>query len=55
MKLLEEKLPDTKFMLVHRSFIVNLDKIKTIERNQIVFAKIIFLSQAITKSISSDF
>jgi two-component system, LytTR family, response regulator len=39
MKLLEEKLPDTKFMRVHRSFIVNLDKIKTIERNRIVFGK----------------
>jgi DNA-binding LytR/AlgR family response regulator len=39
MKLLEENLPDTKFMRVHRSFIVNLDKIKTIERNRIVFGK----------------
>jgi DNA-binding LytR/AlgR family response regulator len=26
-------------MRVHRSFIVNLDKIKTIERNRIVFGK----------------
>jgi len=55
MKLLEEKLPDTKFMRVHRSFIVNFGKIKSIERNRIVFGKIIFLSQANTKSISSDF
>jgi len=39
MKSLEENLPDTKFMRVHRSFIVNLDKIKTIERNRIVFGK----------------
>jgi DNA-binding LytR/AlgR family response regulator len=37
MKALEEKLPDTKFMRVHRSYIVNLDKITTIERFRIVF------------------
>lgn len=36
---LEDKLPNNKFMRVHRSFIVNLDKIKTIERNCIVFGK----------------
>jgi two-component system, LytTR family, response regulator len=39
MKSLEENLPDSRFMRVHRSFIVNLDKIKTIERNRIVFGK----------------
>jgi two-component system, LytTR family, response regulator len=39
MKSLEENLPETKFMRVHRSFIVNLDKINTIERNRIVFGK----------------
>jgi len=39
MKSLEDNLPDSKFMRVHRSFIVNLDKIKTIERNRIVFGK----------------
>ncbi len=39
MKSLEENLPDSKFMRVHRSFIVNLDKINTIERNRIVFGK----------------
>lgn len=37
---LSEKLPSDKFMRVHRSFIVNLDKIKTIERNTIVFGKV---------------
>jgi DNA-binding LytR/AlgR family response regulator len=37
MKSLEENLPDNRFMRVHRSFIVNLDKIKTIERTRIVF------------------
>jgi DNA-binding LytR/AlgR family response regulator len=40
MKSLEERLPRDKFMRVHRSFIVQLDKIKTIERNRIVFGKI---------------
>ncbi|MFV0470378.1 MAG: LytR/AlgR family response regulator transcription factor [Dysgonomonas sp.] len=39
MQSLEDKLPSKKFMRVHRSFIVNLDKIKTIERNCIVFGK----------------
>lgn len=39
MQSLEEKLPSDKFMRVHRSFIVNLEKIKTIERNCIVFGK----------------
>jgi two-component system, LytTR family, response regulator len=39
MKSLEENLPDTMFMRVHRSFIVNLDKIRTIERNRIVFGR----------------
>jgi two-component system, LytTR family, response regulator LytT len=37
LKLLETKLPDSKFMRVHRSFIVNLDKINTIERSRIIF------------------
>jgi len=39
MQSLEEKLPSEQFMRVHRSFIVNLNKIKTIERNCIVFGK----------------
>jgi len=39
MKALEENLPASRFMRVQRSFIVNLDKIKTIERNRIVFGK----------------
>ena len=39
MKSLEENLPRNSFMRVHRSFIVNLDKITTIERNRIVFGK----------------
>ncbi len=39
LKLLEAKLPSNKFMRVHRSFIVNLEKIDTIERSRIVFDK----------------
>ncbi|HKI87434.1 MAG TPA: LytTR family DNA-binding domain-containing protein [Draconibacterium sp.] len=37
MKSLEEKLPEKRFMRVHRSYIVNLDKIITVERFRIVF------------------
>ncbi|NDW18467.1 DNA-binding response regulator [Dysgonomonas sp. 216] len=40
MQSLEEKLPKSNFMRIHRSFIVNLDKVKTIERNCIVFGKV---------------
>jgi two-component system response regulator LytT len=39
LKLLESKLPESKFMRVHRSFIVNLEKIDTIDRSRIVFGK----------------
>jgi DNA-binding LytR/AlgR family response regulator len=39
LKLLESKLPAGKFMRVHRSYIVNLGKIDTIERSRIVFDK----------------
>jgi len=37
LKVIEEQLPKDKFIRVHRSFIVNLDKVKVIERNRIVF------------------
>jgi DNA-binding LytR/AlgR family response regulator len=40
MKSLEQKLPESKFMRVHRSFIVNLERIDTIERNRIIFGKV---------------
>lgn len=40
LKALELKLPDDKFMRVHRSFIVNLSSISTIERSRIVYGKI---------------
>jgi two-component system LytT family response regulator len=39
MKVIEEKLPNKYFMRVHRSFIVNLEKISTIEKNRIIFNK----------------
>ncbi|HNR42468.1 MAG TPA: LytTR family DNA-binding domain-containing protein [Bacteroidales bacterium] len=39
LKLLESKLPASKFMRVHRSFIVNLEKVDTIERGRIIFGK----------------
>ncbi len=37
MKIIEDQLPADRFMRVHRSFIVNLKKITTIERNRILF------------------
>jgi DNA-binding LytR/AlgR family response regulator len=39
LKTMEAKLPSSKFMRVHRSFIVNLEKIETIERSRIIFGK----------------
>ena len=39
MKSLEEMLPPDRFVRVHRSFIVQPEKIKVIERNRIVFGK----------------
>jgi len=38
-KSLEQKLPSDSFMRIHRSFIVNLEKIETIERSRIIFGK----------------
>jgi two-component system, LytTR family, response regulator LytT len=40
LKSLESKLPEPKFMRVHRSFIVNLDRVEVIERARIVFGKV---------------
>lgn len=40
MRSIEENLPPSRFVRVHRSFIVNVDKIRTIERNRIVFGKV---------------
>jgi DNA-binding LytR/AlgR family response regulator len=36
LKSLEEELPETQFMRVHRSFIVSLKNIDVIERSQII-------------------
>jgi two-component system LytT family response regulator len=43
MKALEEKLPPHQFMRIHRSYIVNLDKINVIERSRILFGKDIYI------------
>lgn len=43
MKNVELMLPDTHFMRVHRSFIVNLNQVKVIERNRIVFDEKIYI------------
>jgi two-component system, LytTR family, response regulator LytT len=40
LKSIESKLPDSKFMRVHRSFIVNLKRIHTIDRARIVFGEV---------------
>ena len=37
LRILEGQLPSNKFMRVHRSFIVSLKKIKTVDRSRIVF------------------
>ena len=39
MKMVEDMLPSNRFIRVHRSFIVQPEKIKVIERNRIVFGK----------------
>ncbi|WP_455496853.1 LytR/AlgR family response regulator transcription factor [Coprobacter sp.] len=39
LKSLEEVLPSDRFIRVHRSFIIQADKIKVVERNRIVFGK----------------
>lgn len=39
MKAMEEALPENRFVRVHRSYIVQPEKIKVIERNRIVYGK----------------
>ncbi|WP_251967821.1 LytTR family DNA-binding domain-containing protein [Parabacteroides sp. AD58] len=39
MKMVEDMLPSSRFVRVHRSYIIQLEKIKVIERNRIVFGK----------------
>ena len=43
MKKMEEYLPKKNFMRVHRSFIVNLDQVTTIERNRIIFDEKVYI------------
>lgn len=43
MKSLEAQLPANKFMRVHRSFMVNLEKITTIERHRIIFDRDVYI------------
>lgn len=43
MNKLEGYLPNTVFMRVHRSFIVNLEKITVVERNRIVFDNKVYI------------
>ncbi len=43
MKSLETALPSDKFMRIHRSYIVNLDNITTIERNRIIYYNKIYV------------
>ena len=38
LKAIEERLPTNRFMRVHRSYIVHLDKVKEVARNRIIFA-----------------
>ncbi len=40
LKALEARLPENRFMRVHRSFIVSLEKVKVIDRNRIVFGEV---------------
>ena len=55
MKTLEQTLPQSRFMRVHRSFIVNLSKIRIIERNRILFGKVQIPISDSYKDAFSDF
>ena len=39
LKAIEAKLPADKFMRVHRSYIINLEKVTTVERKRIIFGE----------------
>ncbi len=43
MKKMEQFLPESSFMRIHRSFMVNLNKVKIVERNRIVFDKDVYI------------
>ena len=36
LKVIEEKFPSSKFIRVHRSYIINLDKVNAIEENDLI-------------------
>jgi len=43
MKSIEEQLPPERFLRVHRSFIVNMDRIKVVERFRIIFDNNVYI------------
>lgn len=52
MKAVEEKLPRNRFCRVHRSYIVALDKIESIERNRIyIGSELIPISEACQETL----
>ena len=53
MKKISEQLPNQNFMRIHRSYIVNLNKITTIERNRIIFEPDIYLP--VSEQYKEDF
>lgn len=55
MKALEEKLPGDQFLRVHRSFIVNMNQVHTIERSRIVFGNTYIPVSDKYKSAFQDF
>lgn len=55
MKALERSLPTQRFMRVHRSYIVNLSKIRVIERNRIVFGKAVIPISESYKQAFADY
>lgn len=55
MKTVEHNLPADRFMRVHRSFIVQMSKIKVIERNRIVFGKEYIPISETYKNVVNDY
>ena len=50
LKSIDEKLNDSRFLKIHRSFIINLDKIKDIEENSLVIEKTVIPISRANKS-----
>ena len=48
-----DHLPSDSFMRVHRSYIVNLDKVQTIERNRIIFDEDVYIP--VSEQYKDDF